>query len=136
LLEIKGKVISGLGEGARYVRMPHYNIILAELLGHPPYPGTLNLVLNTDLSSIIDSCPPLSIKSVSIEGKSFGGFYYWRGYLKKGDGVVKVILLRPYYTKHPPNVIEAIAPQNIRKLLNLNDNDEVILGMYCGGKGT
>jgi len=44
-LVIKGKVFSGSGEGAKYVKLPWVKKQIAAKCGFTPYPGTLNVRL-------------------------------------------------------------------------------------------
>ncbi|MEM3515703.1 MAG: DUF120 domain-containing protein, partial [Saccharolobus sp.] len=44
-LQIKGNVVSGIGEGRIFLSMEYYRNQIAKLLGFEPYPGTLNIVI-------------------------------------------------------------------------------------------
>ena len=128
---VEGEVISGLGVGAKYVSMPTYNLLLTELLDEVPYPGTLNIRINESFSKVIEECPPSLIKSVLIEGIEKGGFFYWFGDVLTRDEEVPVLIVRPFLTKHPDNVLEIIAGQNLRQLLGLKDGDKIKVKIIC-----
>ncbi len=122
-----------MGEGAKYVRMPIYNILLTELLDSEPYPGTLNLDIGTSFRELMSSCPPLQIKSVVTEGREFGGFHYWFAKLRTRKGVAEdVLVVRPHLTSHGESIIEVIAPENLRLKYGLRDGDQVELELICG----
>lgn len=122
-----------MGEGAKYVRMPIYNILLTELLDSEPYPGTLNLDVGVSFKELAASCPPLQIKSVVADGKEYGGFYYWFARLKaRGSQPEDVLVLRPHLTRHGETVLEVIAPENLRLKYGLRDGDSVELELICG----
>jgi len=43
---LKELVVSGIGNGRKYVSLPVYTDILSRILGSKPYYGTLNIVLS------------------------------------------------------------------------------------------
>ncbi|MEM0174073.1 MAG: DUF120 domain-containing protein, partial [Sulfolobaceae archaeon] len=50
ILTIKGKVVSGLGEGRIFLSIPYYIESFKRILGFEPYPGTLNVLIYDKLS--------------------------------------------------------------------------------------
>lgn len=128
---IEGEVISGLGVGAKYVSMPTYNLLLTELLDEVPYPGTLNIRIKETLNQIIEECPPSHIKSVLIAGEEKGGFYYWFGDVIGYQQKIPVLIVRPFLTKHPENILEIIAGKNLREELSLKDGDVIKVKIIC-----
>jgi len=140
-LELKGRVMEGLGEGRKYVAMPLYNLLLTEILnGRAPFPGTLNIAVEQGVKLIATLCRPRSIRSAVINGRLFGGFMYWLGCINSTKnteyGVMphKVVVLRPFLSKHPPNVLEAVSSENLRRSLKLKSGDEVKLTLICGNE--
>jgi len=126
---VEGKVVSGLGEGAKYVTMPVYNILLTELLDETPYPGTLNIDIQKSYEELLEECPSLQIKSVVMNGHEYGGFHYWFGNIVGPD--IHVLVLRPFLTKHPENVLEIVAEKNLRKELGLRDGSVIKVKLIC-----
>lgn len=126
---VEGKVVSGLGEGAKYVTMPVYNILLTELLDDTPYPGTLNIDIQRSYEELLSECPPLQIKSVVMNGHEYGGFYYWFGNIVEPN--IHVLVIRPFLTKHPENVLEVVAEKNLRKELGLRDGSVIKVKLIC-----
>ena len=129
-LEVSGCIFSGLGEGKKYVLMPEYNLILSELLnGRTPYPGTLNVeLLDGSYEDIMRFCRPKIIKTKEINGRLFGGFYYWFADLiiEKSRSIINdVLVIRPLLTKHNNRVIEIVSDIHIRAKFNLCDGDLV-----------
>ena len=133
---LEGEVRSGLGEGAKYVKMPMYNLLLTELLDEVPYPGTLNLHIGEVFEKFSEECPPSHIKSVIIDGEEKGGFYYWFGDLLTEGGPIPVLVVRPFLSRHPPDVIEVIAGKNLRETLNLRDGEKVRIKIFCSDTQT
>jgi riboflavin kinase len=129
---LKGKVVSGLGEGAKYVSMPIYNILLTELLDEPPFPGTLNLKTGLSYKHLIDECPPSHIRNILIDGIERGGFYYWFGDIMRGGDKLTVLVLRPFLSKHGEDVLEVVSGVNLRKALDVRDGDDLEIRLICG----
>ncbi|MCD6428091.1 MAG: CTP-dependent riboflavin kinase [Desulfurococcales archaeon] len=131
---IRGKVVSGLGEGRKYIALPIYYILITEILDGRPFLGTLNVEIPASFKEVIRSCTPLQIKSVVMNGEEFGGFYYWLGKVRKehSDKWIKCLLVRPYKSRHPDNIIEVIAEVNLRETLGLKDNDFIEILFACG----
>ncbi len=129
---LKGKVVSGLGEGAKYVSMPIYNILLTELLDEPPFPGTLNLKTGLSYRFLIDECPPSHIRNIIINGVERGGFYYWFGDIMKSRDKLTVLVLRPFLSKHSEDVLEVVSSVNLREALDVGDGDSLEVHLICG----
>ncbi len=134
---VRGKVVRGVQEGRKYTSMPVYNILLTELLGETPFPGTLNIETDLTYLELSDLCPPSQIRSIYMEGREYGGFYYWMGYLIPPEGSsgerVRVLVLRPFLTVHGERVLELVASKGLRELFRLNDGDVVSVDLVCGG---
>ncbi|MEO3993697.1 MAG: DUF120 domain-containing protein [Desulfurococcaceae archaeon TW002] len=127
---LEGKVVTGFGVGAKYVSMPPYNIILTELIDEEPYPGTLNIEINKTYEELIKECTPSSIRSLIVGGVERGGFYYWFGKIPEIPNEW-VLVIRPYLSKHKPNIIEIISGHNLREKLSLEDGKPINMKIYC-----
>ncbi|MDM7934119.1 MAG: CTP-dependent riboflavin kinase [Methanothrix sp.] len=114
---IRGRVVSGLGDGRYYIS--RYSDRIRERLGFTPFPGTLNILLDGPFS------PPerLSIRIEGFEeaGRSFGECILVRIRI----GGIGAALIRPARSSHPEEVVEVIAPANLRERLRLSDGDQV-----------
>lgn len=130
-VELEGKVLRGFGVGAKYVTMPPYNILLAELIDEEPYPGTLNIEVSVSYEDLARRCTPSSIRSIVVNGAERGGFYYWFGKLPELPSEW-VLVIRPHLSRHNPNVIEVISSENLREKLTLSDGTRVRVKIYCG----
>ena len=125
---IKGNVMLGLGEGAYYVDL--YSLRFREALGFTPFSGTLNVRVSDDESfkaiARMKHTPPLIVRGFSHEGRTFGDVICYRVKVnQKLEGAI-VIAQR---THHGENVLEIVAPVNLRKVLRLQDNDPVTLAV-------
>lgn len=135
-LKLKGKVISGTGQGAKFINMKEYKKIFANLGMLNPYPGTLNIAITNRFKyrEFIKICKPkFSTKEIRTKVKVLGGIIVWEGILAKKDSQkeVRVLILRPLLSKHEENVLEVISPLYLRKYLNLRDGDYVSLNISC-----
>ncbi len=117
---MRGRVVSGLGQSQYFLSQDEYQRQFIELLGFVPAAGTLNVLLD---GSLPEDAPPIRIEGFSKGEKSFGGC---RCYLIKLSGI-NAAALRPEMSSHPPEMIEIIAPVNLRRALGLRDGDEVSL---------
>ncbi|GAB6135529.1 DUF120 domain-containing protein [Thermococcus prieurii] len=118
---IVGEVVSGLGEGAYYVRQ--YAPLIREYLGFEPYPGTLNVrvLFPKTVFDALCNARPVIIPGFTKEGRTFGDV---KAYRVRIDGVEGAIVI-PSRTVHPPKIAEIVAPVNLRKKLGLNDGDRI-----------
>ncbi len=118
-LRLKGRITTGLGEGQYYISLDGYRNQFIDKLGFEPYPGTLNLRLK-------EPFPQHEAAAIKIEGfkdasRTFGG---GQCYLVNIGGV-KAAIIRPDRSSYPLNLVEIIAPVNLRKTLGLKDGDEI-----------
>ena len=117
--ELKGKIVTGLGEGQYYISREGYRKQFNLKLGFDPSPGTLNLKL-------AEPFPQAEADFIKIEGfvdenGTFGGCKCYRVMI----GDIKGAIVRPERSSYPPDLVEVIAPVHLRKALNLKDGDEL-----------
>lgn len=123
-IELYGQVVAGLGEGQYYISQNSYMLQFSEKLGFQPFPGTLNIKLNENSVSILqrmDCIQPVCIQGFNDAERTFGA---GKCYPIKIDGVKSAIIV-PERTHYPTNLLEIIAPINLREKLHLKDGDEV-----------
>jgi len=124
-LTIAGRVTSGLGEGAFYMRQKGYKDQFPRKLGFLPYEGTLNLkVSGADLAKlkILWEEGGILIDGFQAEGRTFGGAKCFAARLKSIDCAV----ILPLRTHHTDN-LEVISREYLRGRLGLADGDLVEL---------
>ncbi|MEM3727822.1 MAG: DUF120 domain-containing protein [Candidatus Bathyarchaeia archaeon] len=118
---MKGKIVSGSGEGSFFTALPWVKRQIKEKLGFVPYPGTLNLKL---AGEYVEGRKLLeNVKAIEIlpelgycRGKCF------RAYI--GRDVACAVAL-PCVENYPKDVLEIVAPSNLREKLKLKDGDEL-----------
>jgi len=118
---LEGKVISGTGEGSKYVRLAWVKEQVEEKLGFTPYVGTLNIRLNAESipqKRTLEKEPAFEIVPAAdyCRGKLF------KAILKDHVEAAVVVPVIPHY---PEDVLEIISSENLRKRLQLTDGDLV-----------
>lgn len=124
-LEIKGKVVSGMGEGKYYVTQENYRKQFIEKLGFEPYEGTLNLeVEREDLSKLmlLKNTKGIQINGFKTANRTFGAC---KCFLCETNGLDCAIImpLRSHYT----TTIEILSSKYLRKKLGVKDGDIVVV---------
>ena len=122
---IAGRVTSGLGEGAFYMRQKGYREQFRKKLGFEPYEGTLNLkVSGADLSKLmlLVGEKGIPIEGFEAAGRTFGGAKVFRA---KAKGVECAVIL-PIRTHHT-DILEVISKELLRNRLGIADGDTVAL---------
>ena len=121
---IKGKVVSGVGEGKYYVSLDGYRKQFEEKLGFTPFPGTLNLKIPKEqmyFRRMLDEEDGILIEGFRTEDRTFGEVKAFRCRI---DGVEGAVIM-PKRTHYSKDVLEVIAPISLRDRLGLDDGDEV-----------
>lgn len=125
-IELRGNVITGLGEGQYYIGQKGYVAQFEDKLNFVPFPGTLNVRLN-DLSSakrekmdVVHSIPLSGFKNGQ---RTFGGGKCYP--VRIGD--IRGAIVVPERSHYPDDLLEIIAPVNLRQTLGLKDGDEVTI---------
>jgi len=124
-LILEGEVFSGLGEGAYYVSQSGYMRQFEEKLGFSPFPGTLNVRLKKKHlrdRSLIDSIGCVEIEGFRNGARGFGPVKCYQVLVNGEDMACVVTALRSHYGE---DVIEILAPVNLREKLKLKDGDTV-----------
>ncbi|MEM1626236.1 MAG: DUF120 domain-containing protein [Sulfolobaceae archaeon] len=131
ILTIKGKVVSGLGEGRIFLSIPYYIESFKRILGFEPYPGTLNVLIYDKLSLqnriLLDVSRYLFIPEYRDKDRVLGAV---KVYPASINGVTPAAVVIPLRTTHPKSIIEVISPYKLREKLNLEDGSEVMIEVY------
>ncbi len=116
---LKGRVISGTGKGRFFVNLFWARKQFQEKLGFNPYPGTLNLQLppKSGLDELKKASGIVIVPEKGYkEGKCFRALI-----MEKVWGAVIVL----NFPEYPSNLLEVIAPVNLRETLGLYDCMEI-----------
>ncbi len=125
---IRGTVFSGLGQGGFFTQLDWVKQQFQHKLGFVPFPGTLNLKVDQESVDVvnklraregIDIVPP---SPDFCQAKSFPISI-------RGIGAAIVLPEAEHFTKdvHSSDVIEVIAPVNIKKTLSIQDGDQLTI---------
>lgn len=119
-----GVVLSGFGDGEHYVKI--YMDKFENALKFKPYPGTLNLKI-VDLNdlktlSTIRGLPSVKIEKFTKNGRIYGAVKCYPALI--GSEVNGAIVM-PERTHYGLDVVELIAPENLRKRFNLKNGDRI-----------
>ncbi|MDH7477318.1 MAG: CTP-dependent riboflavin kinase [Candidatus Bathyarchaeota archaeon] len=121
-IQFEGKIFSGSGEGAKFVSLPWVKRQITEKLVFTPYNGTLNIRLDEDgialKRRVLNKVK--AIKILPAEG-------FCQGILFKAVFMDKLecAIVIPEVEDYPENMIEIIAPVNLRKKFGLKNGDIV-----------
>jgi riboflavin kinase len=121
-IKFSGKVFSGRGKGETFLELPWVKRQIKEKLGFTPYHGTLNIKLSEEIAKqrkLLEKAA--SLKVCPAEGYCHGKIF------KASVGVLKCAVLLPEVAGYPENVLEIIAPVNLREKLQLADDDEITI---------
>ncbi len=123
---IEGSIVTGLGEGAYYIDV--YSSKLKAALGFRPHLGTLNVKISDEESKKaigrMKNTPPLVLSGFTHKGRTFGDVICYR---VKINGELEGAVVIAQRTHHSEEILEIVAPVDIREALNIEDNDKVTL---------
>jgi CTP-dependent riboflavin kinase len=120
---LKGKIVSGAGEGAYFTQIDWVQQQCNQKLGFKPYPGTLNLeVASHDLNLMAALDQRKGIELISPDPK-FCNAKAFAVKLGKINGAI--IMPEEKVRIHAENIIEIIAPVCIKASLNVKDGDSL-----------
>jgi riboflavin kinase len=120
-LRLTGTVVSGCGEGKKFVNLSWFQNQVTEKLGFKPFPGTLNIKLSEDRiksKGILAEAKPIEISPAA-------NFYSGRCYRAYLNDYVECAVVIPEVPNYPENILEIIAPVNLRKKFQLKDGDRI-----------
>ena len=122
---LKGKVFSGERTGNLFVNLPWARKQFRRKLKFNPYPGTLNLRLSsrTNIEGLRDTT-----RGVKIEPPK--GYYGGRCFEALVLGKVRGAVVVPDVPSYPSDVLEILAPINLREELGLKDGMELTVTVW------
>ena len=119
-IKFSGKVLSGKGDGKKFLELQWVKRQTNAALVFTPYAGTLNIRLSDE--SVARR--KLLEKAASITVYPADG--YCSGKLFKASiGMLECAIIIPEVAGYPQDVLEIIAPVNLREKLQLADGDEI-----------
>lgn len=132
VVSLVGRVMTGLGEGQYYISQEGYLRQFRSRLGFEPFEGTLNLKLDGDGEAgrhRLDEAPGIPIEGFRTPERTFGPARCHRAAIVSVRGkrasYADCAAIIPARTHYPPNVLELLAPEGLRRLFKLKDGDPV-----------
>jgi riboflavin kinase len=130
VIDFEGHIITGMGEGAYYMSLDGYKKQFKEKLGYEPYPGTLNIKLNSMLfveaKKEMLKYPSINIEGFSDQSRTFGWVKCYPASINDSKNINSSILILER-THYDDSIIELIAPFSIKEQFSLKNGDYVKL---------
>ena len=123
-ITFEGTVFTGEGNGKKYLALPWVKKQVEEKLGYSPYLGTLNLKLTKESTARKKHLN--KAKSATIcpsEGYCVGLLF------KAAISGVECAVIVPQVKSYPEDMLEVVAPVNLRDTLKLKDGDAVTVSV-------
>ena len=122
---MKGRIFSGEGKGNYFITLPWAMKQLKRKLKFIPYPGTLNLRISsgTAIEELRDTT-----RGIKIEAPR--GFYSGRCFEALVLGKVLGAVVVPDVPGYPSEILEILAPVNLREELGLKDGMELTVTIW------
>ena len=127
-VELKGTLVSGMGEGAYYMSLKGYTKQFKSKINYIPFPGTLNVKLHE--KEYIEAAQQLrTLNGVTVKGfcdskRTYGWVKCFKAKLNNSIDCELIILER---THHDDSIIELISKTNIRKTAKLQDGSKLTI---------
>ena len=127
-VELKGTLVSGMGEGAYYMSLKGYTKQFKSKINYIPFPGTLNVKLHE--KEYIEAAQQFrTLNGVTIKGfcdskRTYGWVKCFKAKLNNSIDCELIILER---THHDDSIIELISKTNIRKTAKLQDSSKLTI---------
>jgi len=129
-IELKGTLVSGMGEGAYYMGLKGYTKQFQSKIGYVPFPGTLNVRLDQKIHQEaikqFETLEGIKIKSFSDGKRTYGWVKCFSAKLNNSINCELIILER---THHDDSIIELISKTCIRKTGKLKDNSKITINI-------
>ncbi|MDH3361428.1 MAG: DUF120 domain-containing protein [Nitrosopumilus sp.] len=127
-VELKGTLISGMGEGAYYMGLKGYTKQFQSKIGYIPFPGTLNVLLDQKIHQAavkqFETLDGIKIDSFSDGKRTYGWVKCFTAKLNNSINCELIILER---THHDTSIIELISKYCLRKTAKLKDGSKVLI---------
>lgn len=127
-VELKGTLISGMGEGAYYMSLKGYTKQFKSKIGYIPFPGTLNVRLDKKIHQEaikqFENLGGIIIESFSDGKRTYGWVKCFHAKINQSINCELIILER---THHDNSIIELISKVCIRKSAKLKNGSQVTI---------
>jgi riboflavin kinase len=135
--KLRGMIFSDLGEAKLFMGLDWVKRAIEERVGFLPYPGTLNLSLESDKDQLLWREVKTSLKGIEIPpaDPSFCAARLYRAEIEDarvlGGERLRAAVIVPEVEGYPENKIEVVAPVPVKETLCVHDGDLLIVE-FCG----
>jgi riboflavin kinase, archaea type len=127
-IHFNGILVSGMGEGKYYMSLEGYRKQFKKKIGYIPYPGTLNIRIFDPLSlenrEKIERFGYQFIDGFSDSERTYGWVKCYSAIMNDNVDIQSDLLILER-THHDKNMLEIIAPVNIKQVMGLKNGDNV-----------
>ncbi len=127
-IHFNGILVSGMGEGKYYMSLEGYRKQFKKKIGYIPFPGTLNIRIFDPLSlenrEKIERFGYQFIDGFSDSERTYGWVKCYSAIMNDNVDIQSDLLILER-THHDKNMLEIIAPVNIKQLMGLKNGDNV-----------
>ena len=125
-VELKGILVSGMGEGAYYMGLKGYTKQFKSKIGYVPFPGTLNVRIDQkkyqEAIKQFVNLNGIKIKSFSDGKRTYGWVKCFPAKLNNSISCNLILLER---THHDNSVVELISKTCLRKTAKLKEDSKI-----------
>jgi len=127
MVELKGKIVSGLKKAALFVQLDWVQAQCSEKLGFNPYPGTLNLEVSAEFLSAIEAMYMQDgIELTSPDPAFCSG----KVLIADIEGISGAVMIPEEDVRvHENNIVEVIAPQRLKDALGVEEGEMISLNV-------
>lgn len=130
IVELKGTLVSGMGEGAYYMSLKGYTKQFKSKIGYIPFPGTLNVRLDKKIHQEtikqFENLNGVKIESFSDGKRTYGWVKCFHAKINNSIDCELIILER---THHDNSIIELISDMCIKKSGKLKNGSQVTISI-------
>ncbi len=120
---IKGKIVSGFGRAKEFMNNEHYKEQFNEYFDFTPEQGTLNLEVESNFNiKWLEGFEKIVIKGSDKASPKLGAVVTYK--IKINDSISGALIF-PEKSTHEKNILEIMAPFNLRETLNISEGDEI-----------
>jgi riboflavin kinase, archaea type len=127
-LRLVGKVVSGMREGRFYLSIKEYKKQIKSVLDYEVFPGTLNLRLEGHSAGgkrTLMNSSGIEITGFKKNGRTLGGAKLFKCKIFCRKKIATGAAIIPYKSHYGIEILELVSGDNLRKTMNLKNDDEV-----------
>ena len=124
-MKIKGVVVSGTKKGAYFMSQSIYRDQFEDKLHFRPFIGTLNVHIEDNDTKKVEKLLESNISQIKGE-KTFGDVKFKKATL---NNEIEGAVIFPEKTHHSTDVVEFIAPQNLKERFHISDGNSVTINI-------